>query len=249
MKIYNESIGHLCQWIAGGKRFSFAGFSDAEWYCIFGERHGQKTGFGQTLNRDHGRRLLDILRRRQDDQRFVFAIPRCLYELPSFCNGEIDWFLGRENIKIEALERDRVTDDAARSGKELHYLVRMLRRVDQVAMIGNGALRVMEEPLRLKRFIEVSSPNLHLEPGGIERAVAEAKEHGVPGVYLVSAGVSAAVIIDQLHDAIPRSWFIDMGSAWDAFAGIGGQREWRAELYADPEKLETWKRKVLYGKG
>lgn len=248
MKIYDESIGHLCQWIGSGKRFSLAGFSDAEWYCIFGERHGQKTGFGQTLDRDHGQRLLDILRRRQHDKRFVFAIPKCLYELPSFCNGEIDWFLGRENIKIDALERDRITDDAARSGKELFYFVKMLRRVDHKVMIGNGALRVMTSHLHLKKFIEVSSPDLHLEPGGIERAVEEATKHGEPGAYLVSAGVSAAVIIDQLHDAIPRSWFIDCGSVWDAFAGIGGQREWRAELYRDPEKLEAWKRMVLHGK-
>jgi hypothetical protein len=248
VKIHKESIGHLCLWIAAGKRFSFAGFSDAEWFCIFGERHGEKTGFGQVLDREYGKRLLDIIRRRQADDRFIFAVPSCLYQLPSFCNGEIDWLLGRENIRMEAFERDKITDDAAMNGRELHQFVRMLRRVDHTVMIGNGALRVMEEHLSLKRFIEVSSPNLHLEPGGIERAVAEAVDYGKPGVYLVSAGVSAAVIIDQLHDAIPRSWFIDMGSAWDAFAGIGGQREWRARLYADPPELERWKRRVLYGR-
>lgn len=245
MKIHEESIGHFIHWLKTGKHFSIAGFSDAEWYCILGERHGEKTALGQVLDAGHGQRLLDVLRRRQNDPRFLFAVPKCLYGLPSFCNGEIDWFLGRENIKIEAFERDMVTDDLAREAG-LHPLIRVLQTMP-LMQIGPAPLRGLEF-LRPRKFVEISTPNLHHEEGGIDRAVEQAKRYGKRGgVCLVSAGVSAAVIIDRLHDVMPESWFIDCGSIWDAFVGIGGQRQWRAELYANPGEWEAWKRKNLYG--
>lgn len=244
VKIHHESIGHIVNWLDTGQHFSMAGFSDAEWYCILGERAGERTGLGQILDATHGQRLLDILRRRQSNSRFVFAVPSCLYDLPSFCNGEIDWFLGNKGIRIEALERDALTDDLARNA-EMYPFICQLQKMP-VVVIGPAALRGLEF-LRPRRFIQIATPNLHLEPNGIERAVAEARRFGKRAVYLVSAGVSAAVIIDQLHDAIPRAWLIDCGSIWDAFVGIGGQREWRAKLYADPEAWEEWKRKNLTG--
>jgi hypothetical protein len=77
--------------------------------------------------------------------------------------------------------------------------------------------------------------------------VEAAKRYGKSAVYCVSAGVSAAIIIDQLHDTLPDSCLLDCGSIWDAFVGIGGQRQWRAELYANPKAWERWKRKNLYG--
>ena len=33
---------------------------------------------------------------------------------------------------------------------------------------------------------------------------------------------------------------IDMGSTWDSFVGIGGQRAWRGQLYSDPRKYQAW---------
>jgi len=250
MKIINESIGTLVGWMREGRHFSIAGYSDAEWHCVTGTREGETTGFGQVLSMHYGQRLLDVLLRRRVDLvgqrgKFNIAVPRCLFELPWFSDGQLDWFLGSQGLRLEALERDMLTDDLARAG-DLYPFIKQLRSMP-VVVIGNEALdgRLPFE----NHFIGVSSPNLHLEPGGIERAVARAKKWGKPGVYLVSAGLSAAVIIDKLHDEIPDSWFIDCGSIWDTFAGIGGQREWRAELYADPAKLAAWKRDCTQGKG
>jgi hypothetical protein len=220
-----------------------AGFSDAEWYCILKNRIGNKTGLGQVIDAAHGERLLDVIKRRQHDPRFYFAIPKVLWTLPGMAEGQIDWICGRHDIKISAFERDMLTDDLARDA-ELFTFINMLRS-HSIVLIGNENLRECTF-LKYRHFVEISTPNLHLESGGIERAVECAMKFGEPGIYLVSAGVSAAIIIDLLHDAMPRSWFIDCGSIWDAFVGIGGQRQWRAELYADPEKYKAWVNKNLY---
>ena len=252
MRIHNESLNHYLQWLRDGQYYSFAGFSDAEWYCLLGQRIGEKTGLGQILDADHGLLLLDVLKRRQHDQRFLFAVPKCLWPsrttdgLPGFAEGQIDWFLGRHDITIEGYERDRVTDDLAMKGN-LYPFIRQLQDMP-VVLIGPAPLRGMEPHLRYRHFVEISTPNLHRESGGIERAVDDALSYGRSAVYLVSAGVSAAVIIDRLHDRVARSWFLDCGSIWDGIVGIGAQRQWRADLYANPMAYKRWLKDNLNGK-
>jgi len=247
VKIHCESIHHYIHWMKTNWFFSFAGFSDAEWYCILKHRIGDKTGLGQVLSAEHGELLFDILKRRQHAKNFLFAVPKCLWQLPGFAEGQIDWFLGNNNIKIEGYERDMVLDDLARDA-DLYPFIRYLKD-RKVVMVGPEPLRPFAKgTLKCQRFIEISTPNLHLEEGGIDRTVENILKHPVKGHYLISAGVSAAVIIDRIHDKIPYSWFIDCGSIWDAFVGIGGQRQWRAELYADKEKYNQWLKDNLEGK-
>lgn len=245
MRIHEQDINWYVGRLADKDYYSFAGYSDAEWYCILKERVGGTTAAGQVIDAAHGERLMDIIRRRHKDKRFLFAVPKCLRGLPAFVNGEIDWLLGREDIRMEAYERDMVTDTLAEQAG-LFPFVDQIRSMPAV-MIGNAGLRGMVSLLRLRHFVEISTPNLHLEPGGIERAVEQTLSYGEPGVYLVSAGVSAAVIIDMLHDKIKNSFFLDCGSIWDAFVRIGGQRAWRAELYADKGRWNEWMRSNLRG--
>ena len=251
MLIREESIFHYLNWFVEEWHFAFAGYSDAEWFSILSQREGEATGLGQILSSAHGKRLLDILRRRQNDPRFLFAIPKCINQISGFAEGQIDWFLGRQDIQITAYERDRVTDELAKDGL-MYPLVRQLQDMN-VVMIGPEPLRVMTPYLKLKHFIPISTPNLHLEEFGIEKAVAEACKHhrehlNCQTIYLVSAGMSAAVIIDQLYSQLSRCWFFDCGSIWDAFAGIGSQRQWRAELYVNADRWKRWKVDNLEGK-
>jgi hypothetical protein len=250
IKIHEEPIGFFIDKLQRNDYFSLAGFSDAEWFCMLVMRAGDTTALGQILDPVHGRKLRGVMERRQYDRRFLFAIPKVLWTLPNFDDGSIDRFLIQHDIEIEAYERDLITDHLAMQA-DLYPLIAQLQKMDTV-LIGNEALVGMKEILFLKEFISVSSPNLHLEAGGIEKAVNDVKAYARrwqlnPTVYLISAGVSAAVIIDQLHDQIDCSWFIDCGSIWDAFVGIGSQREWRSQLYANPELLEQWKRYCLTG--
>lgn len=247
MLIHHESIKHYVDWMRQGQHFAFAGFSDAEWYCVLGQKENQRTGLGQVISAAHGKRLWDIIKRRHTERWFLFAVPKCLWSMPGFAEGQIDWTLGSRGIMMEAYERDMVTDDLARDAG-LYPLIKQLRSMP-VCVIGNGHLRGLKpDVIDYGHFVEISSPNLHMEKHGIEAAVGGALGWGRPGVYLVSAGVSAACIIDDLWGRIPNSWFIDCGSIWDAFVGIGGQREWRAELYADPQALAKWKYDNLNGK-
>lgn len=248
MRLHEKPIEWYVDRLARGDHFSLAGYSDAEWLCVLGYRLGETTGLGQVISAEHGDLLADVLHRRRRDKRFLFAVPKCLVDAsrPVFGDGCIDWWLGHNDLRIEAYERDMVTDDLAR-GAGLYPFIKQLKQTETV-VIGPRPLRGLYF-LGFRHFVEISTPNLHLERGGIDRAVGEALIYKRPAAYLVSAGVSAAVIIDRLHDEAPRgSSLIDCGSIWDAFVGIGGQREWRAKLYANPQEWERWKRKNLKGR-
>lgn len=247
MIIYRKPIEWYVDKLKNDEYFSLAGYSDAEWYCILHHRVGTATALGQIITEEHGEKLEDVLVRRHGDARFMFAMPSCLRQLPAFRSSRIERHINHK-LKLwefEAYERDMVTDDLARDAG-LHPFIEQLQKMN-VVIIGNEALRGLEF-LKYKHFVEISSPNLHMENDGILNAAMEASfGYGEPGVYLISAGVSTAIIIDLLHDAILDSWFIDCGSIWDAFVGIGGQREWRAKLYEDEDKYQKWLNKNLHG--
>src|SRR5437870_1130413 len=84
VKIKEESLFHYLSMMERKMPFSMAGFSDAEWYCILGEKEGQKTGLGQVISAAHGVRLLNVLKQRQHRQgdEFIFAVPKCINMLP-----------------------------------------------------------------------------------------------------------------------------------------------------------------------
>jgi SAM-dependent methyltransferase len=228
--------------------FSMVGYSDAEWFCAIKWELGSKSGFGQIFDEETGAKLIDIMKRRQNDPRFMFAAPVAVFEWTNFVHTGITTkilrLLRENDIQIDWYERDRVSDDLA-AAAGLYPFIHQLQRMNTV-VIGNHHLRDLDF-LGYDKFIAVSSPNCHLDKQCIPHAVREAKKYGKPAVYLVSAGISAALIIDQLHDEIPDSFFIDCGSIWDAFVGIGGQRVWRKLLYRDPKLLEEWKSRNLNG--
>lgn len=245
MKIHRMPMSWYVDRLKVGDRFSFVGYSDAEWYSMMQLRLNTTTGLGQHIDATHGKRLLRVMRERQCDRTWLFAVPSCLSKLPLFEKYPIDTFLEAQDIRIEGYERDMVLDDLAKNAG-LYPFIRQLQAMDTV-VIGPRELEGLAF-LDYKQHFPIASPNLHMEPFGIQEVVGRVLRSRVKdAVYLVSAGVSAAVIIDRLCTAGIRATFMDCGSIWDAFVGIGGQREWRAELYADPAKLEAWKHTNLTG--
>jgi SAM-dependent methyltransferase len=256
MIFHHEPLTYYVDRLWNREYFSFAGFSDAEWFCILHYTLGRRTGLGQILHGPTGDRLADVLLRRAHDSRFLIAVPDCFWTLAQNYPKNIqlsskieDWLQAHSLFDINFWERDTVLDGPAERA-ELQPLIYALQHMPTV-FIGNSAHRDLTF-LNNDLFIEIDVPNFHLVPGGIERAIGEALSYalsyGKPAVYLVSAGVSAALIIDALHDRIPDSTFIDCGSIWDAFVGIGSQRTWRQKLYSDPVAWEQWKQDNLLGK-
>jgi len=248
--IHEKPISYYVGRLREGKRFAFPGYSDAEWICIAGMREGGKSGLGQIFSRTHGKLLLEILKRRSSDKDFLFAVPSCIWNgsMPGLTQirERAREVMNKHEVEVEFYERDMVTDDLARKGG-LYPLINQLQQMRTV-VIGPKALRGIDYFLKYDHFVEISTPNLHMEPLGIISAVEDALLYGKSATYLVSAGVSAAVILDRLYDEIPDSFFLDCGSMWDAFVGIGGQREWRNKLYENHDNMRKWRRANLYGK-
>jgi hypothetical protein len=246
VKIARRHLNYYTRRIKVGNFFAFPGYSDAEWICIFGGRT-ERSGLGQILDGNHGTRLLDVLCKRHKDPRWLIAVPQILYSIPSFDSARMDKVLDELSMRFTAYERDMVTDDLAAAGG-IYPLVKAIRNYPgNTVYIGNSQLEPIKEQVGFKQFVGVASPNLHMLEGGIEDAVARASTAGDETLYVVGAGVSAAIIIDQLYDKFPNSYCFDCGSMWDALVGIGRQRSWRRQLYDNPEALEAWKRKVLTG--
>lgn len=251
MKFKYEPIAYYIDRLKSGDHFAQAGYSDAEWYCMIRYSLGTRTGLGQVLDAKTGDRLLDVLKRRQNDPRWLFAAPDCLWKpgvLPAKRVREFNTLMSKHYLKIDWYERDMITDDLTKQAN-LFPFISQLQKMNTV-LIGPNELSSIS-CLGNNVHIPISSPNLHLKgpKDDIENAVDRAYAVATSGaVFLVSAGVSAALIIDQLYSLMPFAFFFDCGSMWDAFVGIGMQRGWRAELYRDPKQVERWKNDNLYGK-
>ena len=254
-KQYHTPLVHrtLPEWVEmmrEGEPFVQVGYSDAEWYCILGNQIGETTGLGQVITAEQGQLLSGIIKRRHDDHRWHFAMPEALWngEVSNTEGDKVGQYLASvlDIRDLTIYERDIFTDYAARDAL-LCPLIAFLRKARlSPIFIGPEPLRSLDLDIAGPIFHHtISTPNLHQHPEEIDDLMEEFSlmDYSDSRIVLVSAGVSAAVIIDRLYERFPQHTYFDCGSIWDAFVGIGGQRQWRADLYADPEKLQAWKDK------
>lgn len=218
--------------------FSFPGYSDAEWFCMIGEREGDRTGQGQLLSTVVAQSLKESLR--HHDDRFFPAFPKILNSFPQ---GERIRELA-DGSNQTWYERDMVTDDlAAKAG--LYPLISKLQTM-KVGVVGNKHLRGLSF-LNYTAFFEIAEQDFHLKERALRGIIRDILKDTSCDIYIFSAGISAAMMIGQLHGK-KKAVLFDCGSMWDAFVGIGRQREWREKLYKDPEALAAWQKKNVYGK-
>jgi hypothetical protein len=215
--------------------FSFPGFSDAEWFCLIGERHGNRTGYGQLLTDQANDLLLYTL---HQQGRMFPAMPKQMLSFPQ--GTTIKAFIASHSPhELHFYERDMVTDELAeRAG--LAPLIKKLRTM-QVGFVGNPALKKLDV-FPIHRFYATDPNDFHLNRKGMQGVVRQIMKDRDCDIYLFSSGISAACIIGMLHGKL-RATLFDCGSIWDAFIGIGGQREWRSRLYSDEKLLSNWKEK------
>ncbi|MDZ4209631.1 MAG: hypothetical protein U1C56_00460 [Candidatus Curtissbacteria bacterium] len=226
--------------------FSFPGFSDAEWLAMEkckgdGET---RTGGGQLFTHLIGDQLTEALR--INEPNYLKAIPVGMWEEKWIFGAErMEKFLTENNIPEpwEFYERDMVTDECARDGL-IGEWIKQLKEMD-VVLISNKFVSEIKYFLPYKHFVEIPKLNVYMEENWLERYTNKILGYGKPAVYIFSAGFAAAPLIGNLHGKIPNSFFLDLGSIWDCFVGIGNQRGWRGELYNDRARWKDWIKRVL----
>ena len=139
-----------------------------------------------------------------------------------------------------------VWDRAVREG-ELFPLFRILRE-RSVLLVGHPKLGKVEG-FRDFHFLPIPPLDAWSSTDSLEKAVLDwnppAKEE--KRVYLVCAGLGAIPLILRLAEQRRRSTFLDLGSVFDVFAGLGAERGWRSEIYQDPDRLAQATRRNLEG--
>lgn len=248
--IFNQKpVGWYVEKLKNKEYFSFAGFSDAEWLAMEKSRIGNdnRTGGGQLYTERIADDLLSALR--LSDPTYLKAAPLCMYD-EKWVYGAVRMvrFLMEHKIPEKDwvfYERDMVTDDLARL-KGIGAWIKQLREMDTV-FVSNKYVANIKYFMPYKHFVEIPKLDVYEEEDWLNKYSQKVLDYGKPAVYIFSAGFAAAPLVARLHGKIPNSWFLDLGSIWDCFTGIGSQRGWRGELYGNLDNWRNWLETVLEG--
>ena len=169
---------------------------------------------------------------------FYFSAPDTFKKVREYFEYErlADLACKRMGAEIEFVEKNIWNKMMCEA--KLGQLIKQLRQMD-VYVVSNKALRKLDF-LNYKGFYEIGYPNCYTD-GTLQKAGDDILKDKKPGVYIIAAGIPAILLAQRLHNQIPNSWFIDMGSIWDTFVGIGGQRPTRRHLYSHPEEYAKWR--------
>ncbi|HYE70423.1 MAG TPA: hypothetical protein VD932_02745 [Aquabacterium sp.] len=119
-----------------------------------------------------------------------------------------------------------VWDTAAKTGN-LSPFLRVLRS-KAVLLVGCQALAPFASQMGWA-MVTVPDRNAAADLDRLETEVAQKAE-----VTLVCMGLGAIPLIMRLRRRHMEGTYLDLGSTFDLFVGIGAERGWRHELYADP---------------
>lgn len=237
MIVHNKPLEWYVEKLKKKDYFSQGMFGDGEWIAMFGKQLGRHNAEGTEYTAD----IQNIL-----NETMLNAPPNFLLSVPAGLADQHASGIGQGRIDThmpgkEFYEKD-MWDVHAREGT-LGPFIKQLQGM-KTCIISNKALRGLTF-LNYDHFIEIGYPNCRSQ---IPRVLVQSQGPGDDCVYLISAGLPAAYIARLLHRRYPRSFALDLGSIWDAYVGIGAQRGWRGELYADPEAYADWLSKAIPGR-
>lgn len=227
MNIIEHPLQYYVDRLANGQRFSQGMYGDGEWISVFGYSVGRANAEGTIYTQGLYRELKTIITDFHAAD-YLISVPEGLKRYGDF-REKIDRITSREFVDKDVWDRE------VRLGG-FCPLIRQLQGM-RTCIVSNANLRRLNF-LQYDEFIEISYPNCYDEIDYVVSMATTVIPHCE--VYLVSAGLPAAIITASLHKLIPDAFCLDLGSVWDAFVGIGGQRGWRGELYADKAKYREW---------
>lgn len=238
MIILNYTLQHYIDKLANNEYFSLGMLGDGEFQCIFKEAFGNNfdancegTIYSDKLSAE----MLGSLK--FNSPNFYFAAPDTFKKVSEYYVYEKKMDELLEGLKIEIEFHEKNVWNTAMCNAELGPLIKQLRKMN-VVIISNKALRKLDF-LKYDKFIEIGYPNCYSD-GTLDKAYTKAIKYGKPAVYILACGIPAILLAQKLHNKIKDSWFIDMGSIWDTFIGIGKQRPTRRYLYSHPEEYKEW---------
>lgn len=231
MNIKKYNLDWYVDKIRKGEHFSLGMYGDGEWQCIFNNFGGKfkENCEGTIYTPELSKAMADSLT--FDSPNFLFSASEDLVTMGY--DRKIDSI-----TKIDFVEKDMW--HRAMCNGELYPLIKELRN-HNVCIVGNENLKRLTF-LNYDHFIDIGYPNSFEK---LEQTKEEILKYGKEGIYIFACGIPATLFVQSVHNKIPNSWFLDLGSIWDGFCGIGGQRPTRREFYLHPETWIEWVDKNL----
>jgi hypothetical protein len=231
MNIKNYELSWYIDKIKNNEHFSLGMYGDGEVQCIlnsFGDRFKENCE-GTLYTKELSKAMAESLKFKAPN--FYFSASEDLRSLGY--DKKLD-----QITDIEFVEKDMWHKAMCAGG--LYPLIEEFRK-HNVCIIGNENLKKLTF-LNYDKFIDIGYPNCFEK---LEQTKKEILDYGKEGIYVFACGIPATLFVQSVHDQIPNSWFLDLGSIWDGFCGIGGQRPTRRELYKHPETWLEWVDKNL----
>ena len=195
-----EPLDFYVDKLARNEYFSLTRWGDGELLCMWGRKGKNSNGC------DYSPDLFIDLHGAMHHKEHNF-----IYGLQHVLPGDME--RAEKLYPVEWFDSE-VFGEALAEGK-LFPLIKQLRKMNTV-VIGNSSIKQMvKEVIGCTKFIEVPPANALLEK---DKVIADCMRLA-PACFLFSCGMAANVFVSELHD-IEKSFFIDLGHIWDAFAGI-----------------------------
>ena len=249
-------VCHPLSWYVGklerGKPFTSLLYGDGEFMVADGQHIGQTLAFGEVVTEQLSREMRASLTVVGDD--IIRGTDPNLINYMDYGGRDIDSFrpVGKRVNALLAKVAPNLDwvdgvmwDVASREGK-LGPLLRVLRKRLTV-FVGNVKLLPFTEEY-LGWGTAVPDENAAKWLDGFESMLVQWSGENVHHpVFVLCMGLGAIPLAMRLRKSVPGCTVLDLGSIFDVFAGIGEQRGWRAEMYADPVAWQECIRKNLEG--
>ena len=238
MQVHLKPLSWYVDKLERGEPFSSPLYGDGEFIVARGRSIGRTMQNGEIITSQ----LVDEMRKSMliDDPNYLRGTDPNLINWRDYQGGDWEEFqrycrqieeylasLGREFDWYDGV----VWEYACRDGNLAPLFKALNKR--KVFLVGNPRLQDFTV-LQLEGFHPVPERNACSAIDEIEELVV--REPNM--VYIFCMGLGAVPLISRLHGKIPNATLLDCGSVFDVFVGLGESRGWRAEVYANPERLK-----------